>query len=105
MTSERFSARQAIKETWQYFFSIWRAGFGVLWKSLVASVILAIIFVPVRFLGLLFENIPYMQTSTPITIGIQVGLGLILLAVYSPIAFYVAGSWVGFCKRVDPDGH
>ena len=103
MTTERFSLLRDFKETCSYFISIWLAGWRILWKTVVASFLLSLFLLPLKLLGLLFDKIPYMQTETPTSLGIRGILALFFLVVYLPLIFYVAASWVGFSKRIDPE--
>jgi hypothetical protein len=78
-------------------------GWSLIWRMLIASCIFSLFLIPLKLVGLLLDCIPYMQTETPIALGVRFILGVLLIAVYMPLMCYVAGSWVGFCKRVDPD--
>jgi len=103
MTNERLSPLRDLRHTWSYYVTIWRMGWSLLWKACIASLIISLFLVPLKLLGLLLEIIPYMQTETPMALTVRLILGILLIAVYLPLMCYVAGSWVGFCKRVDPD--
>ena len=102
MTTERFSLMREFKDTCSYCFAIWLAGWRILWKTFVASFLLSLFLLPIKLLGPLLDKMPYMQTATSTSDGIRGILALFLLVVYLPLIFYVAASWVGFCKRIDP---
>jgi Zn-dependent protease with chaperone function len=75
---------------------MWAAGWFVLLKSVVAVVIVLLFASPLSWLLTALQNNP----------DLRGGVALVALAlgffVYLPLVFYVAGSWLGFCRYVTP---
>jgi hypothetical protein len=86
----------------KYLGRIWILGWTMLGKSVLAYFIALIFLTPLGVVPLLFEKIPVLQRNTPDSLILRVAIGLFVLLIYVPLVFYVAGSWVGFCRRIDP---
>ena len=80
-------------------------GWGLVAKAFLASIILSLLLLPLKGLGFLLDKIPYMQPESSTALGVRGVLAVLLILVYMPLICYVAGSWVGFCKRINPAGN
>ena len=96
---KRFS--ESIGDAGRHFFQIWKQGWRIVGKALLASIILSLFQalwgVPCWFI----RNLPFVQQETPLGKGILFFAVFFGLLIYMPVTFYFAASWVGFCPTLD----
>ena len=88
-----------LKDWLTYGLKIWLLGWQVILKSLLGALIVSIFLVPFTFIKSILIYFGLLSTEVSVSLSSLIVAALFLLF-YLPLAFYVAGSWIGFCKWI-----
>ncbi|MGC3989330.1 MAG: hypothetical protein QM796_06560 [Chthoniobacteraceae bacterium] len=83
-----------------YVGRVYARGWSMIGRAFLAFLIVSLFLSPLNLIGWRLNELPFISHQTAPSHALVLS-GLAILLVYIPLVFYVAGSWVGFCRRID----